>query len=55
MEERDNYKEIEIDRKISDKFPWKFRRNLFQIEGFMTDNSFYESVEDNSRDAHHGP
>ena len=55
MEERDNYKEIEIDRKIANKFPWKFRRNLFQVEGFMTDNSFYESVEDNSRDAHHGP
>ena len=49
--ERDIDKEIETEERTSDELDLKYRRNLFQIEGFMTNDSFSEeSVEDNSKD-----
>ena len=36
----DNDKKIEIEGKTFDKFDLKYRANLFQIEGFMRNDSF---------------
>ena len=48
--ERDIDKEIETEGRTSDELDLKYRRNLFQIEEFMTNDSFSESVEDSSKD-----
>ena len=42
-QEGDNDKEIEIEEKTSDEFHLKYRSNLFQIEGFMTNGSLSET------------
>ena len=47
--EKDNNKEIEIKEKTSNEYDLKYRTNLFQI-GFMTDDSFSETIEDNPKD-----
>ena len=36
----DNDKKIEIEGKTFDEFDLKYRTNLFQIEGFMRNDSF---------------
>ena len=48
-QEGDNDKEIEIEKKTSDEFDLKYRTNLFQIEGFMANDSISETAEGNSR------
>ena len=50
-QEGDNDTEIEIEEKGSDEFDLKYRTNLFQIGGFMTNDSFSETAENDSRDA----
>ena len=49
-QEGDNDREIEIEEKTSDEFDLKYRTNLFQIEGFMTNDSISETAENNSRE-----
>ena len=49
-QEGDNDREIEIKEKTSSEFDLKYRTNLFQIEGFTTNDFFSETVENNSRD-----
>ena len=49
-QEEDNDREIEIEEKTSDEFDLKYRTNLFQIEGFMTNDSISETAENNSRE-----
>ena len=41
----DNDKEIEIEEETTDEFDLKYRTNLFQIERFMANGSFPETVE----------
>ena len=41
---------IEIEEETSDEFDLKYRTNLFQIEAFMTSDSFSETAENNSRE-----
>ena len=48
-QEGGNDREIEIEEKTSDEFDLKYRKNLFQIEGFMTNDSISETAENNSR------
>ena len=48
----DNDRKTEIEKKTSDEFDLKYRINLFQIESFMTKNSFSETAENNSREVH---
>ena len=48
----DNDRKTEIEEKTSDEFDLKYRINLFQIESFMTKNSFSETAENNSREVH---
>ena len=49
-QEGDNGREIEIEEKTFNEFDLKYRTNLFQIEGFTTNDSFSETAENNSRD-----
>ena len=49
-QEGDNDREIESEKKTSDEFDLKYRTNLFQIEGFMTNDSISETAENNSRE-----
>ena len=48
-QEGDNDREIEIEEKTCDKLDLEYRKNFFQIEGFMTNNSFFKTTENNSR------
>ena len=49
-QEGNNDREIDIDEKTSNKFGLKYRTNLFQIECFITNSSFSETAENNSRE-----
>ena len=48
-QEGDNDRETEIEEKTCDKLDLEYRKNFFQIEGFMTNNSFFKTTENNSR------
>ena len=41
---------LKLRKKTSNEFDLKYRTNLFQIEGFMTNDSFSETAENNSRE-----
>ena len=49
-QEGDNDRETETEEKNSDEFNLKYTTNLFQIEGFMTNDSISETGETNSRE-----
>ena len=49
-QEGDNDRNIEIEEITSDEFDLKYRANLFETEGFMTNDSLSGTAENNSRE-----